>query len=251
VASVSEARELEDRAPLLAGVAAFVAGAEALREAKRRYPWLELLLLVVLRNEVHRPSNTLTPLSEFAEDDARKVGGALALLQLKKASPAAAVEAWIVGNPALGELKGELPWFEDMMLGVSLEFRERVPLGVQVRAGVGAGVSAADGLSDAYMIKTFYDMGDTANAKGLLAMVGANLFFQLVLVYVQSQGVKKDKWSIRVLFELLTVVTFTKPGIDAYRVASGSEQLPGAAFSPLGEMIYTKVFELFFEGIPG
>ena len=100
------------------------------------------------------------------------------------------------------------------------------------------------------MIKTFYDMGDTANAKGLLAMVGANLAIQGLIVYAQCQGLKKDKWRT-VLFEMLTVVSFVKPGMDAYRVASGAEQLPGAAVGPLQEMIYTKGAELFFEAIPG
>ncbi|GMI33238.1 hypothetical protein TeGR_g2776, partial [Tetraparma gracilis] len=250
VASVSEARELEDRAPLLAGVAAFVAGAEALREAKRRYPWLEVLLVEVLRNEVYRPSNTLTPLVDFGEDDARKVGGALALLQLKKASPAAAVEAWIAGNPALGELKGELPWFEDMMLGVSLEFRERVPLGVQVRAGVGAGVSAADGLSDAYIVDLYYKTGRPGTANALLGMMGANLVFQLVIVTTKCHSVKKDKWRT-MLFEVLSIVTFSKPGVDAYRVASGAETTEGTTVDPLTEMVYTKAGELVFEAVPG
>ena len=111
-------------------------------------------------------------------------------------------------------------------------------------------MSAADGLSDSYMIKTFYDMGDTANAKGLLAMVGANLAFQVLGVYLHCQGLKKNKWKT-VLFEMLTVVSFVKPCIDAYRVASGTEQLPGAALDPLKEMLFTKVGELFFEAIPG
>jgi hypothetical protein len=126
----------------------------------------------------------------------------------------------------------------------------QVAWGVKFRAYLGAGMSAADGLSDAYMIKTFYDVGDTGNAKGLLAMVGANLCFQLLLVYAQVQGLKKDKWR-SVIFEMLTVVSFTKPGFDAYRVASGAEQVPGAAFSPLSEMIFTKGGELVFEAIPG
>ncbi|GMI33432.1 hypothetical protein TeGR_g8521, partial [Tetraparma gracilis] len=125
-----------------------------------------------------------------------------------------------------------------------------VAWGVKFRAWLGAGVSAADGLSDAYMIKTFYDMGDTANAKGLLAMVGANLAWQTLIVYVQSQGLKKNRWKT-MLFEMLTVVSLVKPGVDAYRVASGAEQLPGAAISPLMEMICTKTGELFFEAIPG
>jgi hypothetical protein len=100
------------------------------------------------------------------------------------------------------------------------------------------------------MIKTFYDMGDTANAKGLLAMVGANLAFQGIIVFLQAQGLKKDKWRT-MLFEMLSVVSFVKPGLDAHRVASGAEKLPGAAVGPLTEMLFTKVGELFFEAIPG
>jgi hypothetical protein len=81
-------------------------------------------------------------------------------------------------------------------------------------------------------------------------MVGANLAFQGLTVYQQVQGLKKNKWRT-MLFEMLTVVSFVKPGIDAHRVASGAEQLPGAVMSPLMEMVTTKVGELFFEAIPG
>ena len=137
-----------------------------------------------------------------------------------------------------------------MMNAVAGAILAQVAWGVKFRAWLGAGVSAADGLSDAYMIKTFYDMGDTANAKGLLAMVGANLALQGLIVYGQCQGLKKNRWRTA-LFEMLTVVSFVKPGLDAYRVASGAEQLPGAAVNPLTEMVYTKAGELFFEAIPG
>jgi hypothetical protein len=68
--------------------------------------------------------------------------------------------------------------------------------------------------------------------------------------YAQTHGLKKDKWRTA-LFEMLSVLTFTKPGLDAYRVASGAEQLPGAAVNPLVEMVYTKAGELTFEAIPG
>jgi hypothetical protein len=50
---------------------------------------------------------------------------------------------------------------------------------------------------------------------------------------------------------MLTVVAFVKPGVDAHRVASGTEQLPGASMNPLTEMVCTKGGELFFEAIPG
>jgi hypothetical protein len=136
------------------------------------------------------------------------------------------------------------------MLGISTELRAQVPYGVKFRAWLGAGVSAADGLSDAFMIKTFYDMGDMANANGLLAMVGANLAYQVLIVYVQTHGLKKNKWRT-MLLEMLSVITFVKPGVDAHRVASGAEQLPGASVPPLMEMIFIKGGELMFEAIPG
>jgi hypothetical protein len=137
-----------------------------------------------------------------------------------------------------------------MMNAVAGAILAQVAWGVKLRAYLGAGVSAADALSDAYMTKQFYDMGDTGNAKGLLAMVGANLLYQLLIVYLQARGLKKNKWR-SMIFEMLTVVSFTKPGFDAYRVASGAEQVPGAACSPLMEMVFTKASELVFEAIPG
>jgi hypothetical protein len=115
---------------------------------------------------------------------------------------------------------------------------------------LGAGVSAADALSDAYMINEFFKIGETSTAKGLLAMVGANIAWQTLIVNMQTQGLKNEKWKT-MLFETLAVVSFVKPGLDAHRVASGAEQLPGAAVGPLVEMVLTKSSELFFEAIPG
>jgi hypothetical protein len=108
----------------------------------------------------------------------------------------------------------------------------------------------ADTASDAYMINDFFNTGRSGTAKSLLAMVGANLTFQLLLVVVQTNGLKKDRRKKRFL-EILSVVTFTKPGVDAYRVASGAETEPGASFDPLIEMTSTKIGELVFEALPG
>ena len=126
----------------------------------------------------------------------------------------------------------------------------RLTPGVQARAGIGAAVSFADLLSDAFVVKTYLDAGQKGDAVALMAMVGVNLLSQLAMVMLQNKGLKKDKWKT-VLVETLTVITFVKPGVDAYRVASGAEQAPSAGFSPLKEMLFTKCGELFFEAIPG
>jgi hypothetical protein len=137
-----------------------------------------------------------------------------------------------------------------MMNAIAGDILAQVSWGVKFRAYLGAGMSAADALSDAYMINQFDEMGDTGTAKGLLAMVGANIVWQLIIVYAQTQGLKKKRWKTA-LFEMVTVISFSKPGVDAYRVASGAEQLAGAAVDPLKEMIITKGGELVFEAIPG
>jgi hypothetical protein len=100
------------------------------------------------------------------------------------------------------------------------------------------------------MIHTFFTTGRAGTANALLGMLLGNLLFQMTIVYAQVQGLKKDKWRT-LLFELLTVVSFVKPGVDAFRVASGAEQQAGAAMSPLMEMAFTKVCEMVCEGVPG
>ncbi|GMI30191.1 hypothetical protein TeGR_g14227 [Tetraparma gracilis] len=63
-------------------------------------------------------------------------------------------------------------------------------------------------------------------------------------------SIKKHKWRT-ILFEFLSIVSFAKPGVDAYRVASGAEAAEGASMDPLAEMIYTRGGELVFEAVPG
>ena len=107
VLDTGKVRGMKDRHLLKAELSKLVDRSAVLRGARSRFPWFASMLVEVLRDRVHRPSNTLTPLVEFGEKEGKKVGGAFALLQLKKVSPAAAVEAWIAGNPALGDLTRE------------------------------------------------------------------------------------------------------------------------------------------------
>jgi hypothetical protein len=160
------------------------------------------------------------------------------------------VDELFVTYPALGELDLEYDWFRPMVAAIATEQLSAVAWGVKARAYLGAGVSAADALSDAYMINQFFVMGKIGTAKSLLAMVGANLAFQSTVVCMQAHGLKKNKWGT-MLFEMISVFTFVKPGVDAYRVASGAVQESGASFTPLMEMTFIKGGELAFEAIPG
>ncbi|GMI19440.1 hypothetical protein TeGR_g7143, partial [Tetraparma gracilis] len=245
VLDTDNVRGKRDPDPLEAKLRTFVDRSAVLRGARSTCPWIEVLLKEVLRNRLRVPKGSMKALEEFTEEDARKAGRGFANALVANATAEAAVDEWVMTYPALSELEQR-----PMMNAVASSILAQVAWGVKFRAYLGAGVSAADALSDAYMINEFYVMGKVSTANGLMAMVGANLGFQVLVVFIQTQGLKKDKWRTA-LVEMLSVVTFTKPGLDAYRVASGAEQLPGAAASPLMEMLYVKGGELFFEAIPG
>jgi hypothetical protein len=76
-----------------------------LREAKNAHPWLDVLLLEVLRNRVRVPKGTNKPLVEYTEGDARKAGRAFANALIANATAEAAVDEWVKTYPALGELE--------------------------------------------------------------------------------------------------------------------------------------------------
>ncbi|GMI33932.1 hypothetical protein TeGR_g14783, partial [Tetraparma gracilis] len=236
--------------PLKAKLKTFVERTAALRSVQNAHPWFEALLFEMLRNRLRVPKGCDRALVEITEGDARKVGRAFANALVANVTAEAAVDEWVLKYPALGELEQRYTFVRPMMNAAAGAILDQVSWGVRFRAYLGAGVSVADGASDAYMINKFYEMGDAGAANGLLAMVGANLAFQLIIVYVQTQGLKKNKWRTA-LFEMLSVITFVKPGLDAHRVARGAEQPPGAAVKPLMEMAFTKAGELFFEAIPG
>ncbi|GMI22703.1 hypothetical protein TeGR_g13156 [Tetraparma gracilis] len=126
----------------------------------------------------------------------------------------------------------------------------KIPYGVKARAAAGAAVSTSDMVSDGVIVADYFRTGRTGFAYALLAMVGANMLFNLLFTWVQTRGIKKGRLR-KVAFEVAATLTCTKPGLDAWKVASGAEQQPGAPFTPLVEMAAAKAAEVATEGVPG
>lgn len=82
---------------------------------------------------------------------------------------------------------------------------------MKARAAIGAAASFGDLVSDVYVAYAYYKEGRAGTANALLGMVGANIGFQLVIVYSQTHKLKNDKWKT-MLYEFLSVVSFMKPG---------------------------------------
>jgi hypothetical protein len=113
---------------------------------------------------------------------------------------------------------------------------------------VGAALSTVDMVTDVQVIVEYLNTpGKEAYAYPLMGMVGTCLFFQLLLVFVQTRKGAKAK----MVKEVLIVLSGLKPGFDAYQVAKGAEQSVGALVNPESELQFTKVFEMVTESIPG
>jgi hypothetical protein len=81
----------------------------------------------------------------------------------------------------------------------------------------------------------------------LLVCLILNMLVQLLIVWVQTTKGPKAT----MVKDMLYVVSAVKPGVDAWRVATGLEQSEYQVQSPKTELIFSKGAELVFEAIPG
>jgi hypothetical protein len=119
-----------------------------------------------------------------------------------------------------------------------------VSLGTKLRLYSGACLSIFDMVSDVYMTTVF--LGDPAT-KGVayanIACVALSLVVQLLVAWVVH---RRRGWR-KVAREMLYVVMYIKPGIDAARVAAGDDRVDDNAQF---ELTIDKVVEMGCEAIP-
>ena len=81
----------------------------------------------------------------------------------------------------------------------------------------------------------------------LLVFLILNMLVQLLIVWAQTTKGPKAT----MVKDMLYVVSAVKPGVDAWRVATGQDQNEYQVFNPKDELLYSKGTELMFEAIPG
>ena len=187
-----------------------------LRAAQAKYRFIDELLFPIIRNEMKKGAaqtrfSVSTPLVALSANEAGRIGRSLVMLLMSNATGEAAVDEHIRMFPALGDLDREFRWFRPMMDAIATELMSGVAYGVQLRAGLGAGLSFVDMVSDTLIINKYFATGKAHFAKPLLACVGANIVLQVVIVLVQTVGLKKNRFRTMFL-ECAAVVTCIKPG---------------------------------------
>jgi len=173
-------------------------------------------LFHIMRNKTKKGASQMgyqvaTPLVAITSTEAGRIAKSFVMMLMSNATGAAAVYELIKTFPAMGDLDREFRWFRPMMDAIATELMSRVEFGVKVRAGMGAGLSFVDMVSDTLIIKKYFASGQAHFAKPLLACVGFNVGWQVAIVLVQTVGLKKNR--LRTMFlESAAVVTCIKPG---------------------------------------
>ena len=156
-------------------------------------------------------------------------------------APSLAVDEWISTSVALTEFDAEFKTlFRPFIICVVKCLVELNDWGVVFPVVFGAVLSVSNMGTDINMINQFYTSGQTFAGTATIVMVSVNLFIQVGIVYTQNLRMPR-----RVLLkDLLYVVTYVKPGVDARRSLRGGEQDPLVNLSPMLVMIYAKAGEM-------
>ncbi|GMI00185.1 hypothetical protein TrVE_jg8506 [Triparma verrucosa] len=103
-----------------------------------------------------------------------------------------------------------------------------------------------DLITDIYMTVQFFTTeGQEGYGRINAWLIGLTIFGQILVSYLQN----RKKLSVFFQDAFFTLIGF-RPGLDAYRVRSGSEQEDHHVFTPLAEMTWCKCIEMVLEAIP-
>ena len=238
------AEEEQERVLLL-----FLTRASALREIVSKYDWFDKLLLNIIIAKkrfakFESAHKNLTPLSQYTAEDTLVASKSLAKYTVGN-FPRDAVDVWMSKNLAMEQLEEEYRMFRPFIVSVVKRVTERRDWGMNARVYVGALLSVSDMITDTNMIVQFLKQGQASAAYATIAMISLNLFVQLLLVYGQNK--KKGRQAVAI--EMLIVLSFLKPGVDAYRVIIGGDKDPLLTMDPLAEMTMSKLLEVGLESV--
>ena len=242
---VAEAAKKADRA---SAIRTFVMRTAALRESE--FAALDDMLIGTLATQsfsVRAKDVPQTDPAALTSAEAWMTGRGLECIVRLSATHVEAVDDLLVKYPALAVMAQQHAWFRPMVETIAKRRLASAPFGLKLRLGIGAGLSTADMLSDIYSIVGMLQAGPAFGAYGMIAMIGACLALQLLLCILQNKHRGRDT----LVKELCIVLSLAKPGVDAVRVASGSEQVAGAPLDAAIEMVSGKCIEIATESGPG
>ena len=222
----------------------------ALKDLNKELPWpFEAMMVPALRGNLNMNIAVNTKMLCLSEEEAIRIGKNLIPALKSKKLVSAGVDQWRVQNKAVKEIVENHEWFLPMMVEVSKGIVKTAAWGLMFRVTLGAVLSMSDLATDLFVLKQFWDRGEETLAyrNASLASLSSSVGLQLMFVALQN----RKKGFLRIVKEIMIVLTGLKGPWDAYRVAIGAEQEEDTLLDPMMEMTCTKCIELFAESIPG
>jgi hypothetical protein len=228
-------------------VASVINAHVALRQVNQEFAAFGHIITAILEGRLGVPFKCEVPLARITPAEAVRIGSNLHTCLLTNTEPRAAAVEWISTYRALGELKDRYPWYEPMVTTLAVSIVKKGNAGLRARVLLGLCLSTLDVATDILMVMQFMSDGEDYFAGITIACCCICIVLNIVLVIGQHHRAGLGK----VLLEILFVVTFTKPAVDAYAVSSGKEMTELMSFDPLTEFVMGKGIELASEAIPG
>ena len=148
---------------------------------------------------------------------------------------------------AMAELEKSYPECREMLEGLCRRILADNQMLAKAKLVTAAALSMIYIFTDGLMVFEFMREEKTGFAHIMMGSIFVNLGLQLMMVIGQNL---KLGWR-KVLKEVLIVFTCIKPGVDAFRVASGTEIVEDQTVDPKTEISFTKGVELCAEAILG
>ena len=186
-------------------------------------------------------------MTEWKDTECTKVGRSFPTFLMMAPNGEHAVDAWRLHFVQLNALFEEVEGFKEFMLVIANNLLRDSVYGLILRVSTGAILSMTDAVTDIYVIATYYKSEELyGQANAMLAMLLINIATQLCTVLAQYKGKR------RVIFvkEALITISFMRPAVDAYRVATHMEG-EELNIDRLLEFVINKGIELGCESIPG
>jgi hypothetical protein len=220
----------------------------AFRELEESIPHVSQVVLQIVLNNVHADNKEYHgKLVGITANDAVSLGRSAVPIVAHTDCGEAAVTEYKENFPAIRELIELHPWFEDFLVVVCDRVASDANWTLRWRIFVGVFFSSLDVTTDIIVLISYVNAGEYHNARVIIGMMAGTLFFQIILVFmnnVNSSG--KNQW-----LQILQVLLFIKPIVDAFDVVSGKERLEGQAFAPADVLFATKCTEVIAEAVPG
>ena len=158
-----------------------------------------------------------------------------------------AFERFIQSYPSMAALNSTYGGFEEALTNVCIGILSDKQKWAKLKLIFAAALSIGDLFTDVLMVFEFLSVGEDRYAWATLACLLSNLALVAIGTFLNNKGRSRE----RQIKEQVYVWMLVKPGVDAWRLASGAQDAEGQPGNAMVAYTFSKGAELFAEAIPG